>query len=433
VDTLGGIAKPVERNGAVVDRRGDAEIWAAKTGSSFIRLVWQEAYECGEPTIDHEHQQLFNLANSLLAAALQPETRSEAYRSEFDKLLAHVVRHFANEEALLAQHDYKDLEPHRLEHAGLVARATEFGARVAAGKAKLGDLVEFVANAVVAQHMFKTDREFFSLFGKHECQALRDDLAIAVSGNELSLHYQPQARIGGAVFGFEALVRWRHRTLGMVYPDNFIPLAEETGLILPIGEWVLREACSEAASWSNPLTVVVNLSPIQFHHRDLVGLIHAILLETGLPPNRLELEITERVMLDHHSRALAVLRRIKDLGVRIAMDDFGTGYSSLSYLQSFPFDKIKIDRSFVCNLGQNAQSSAIVRAIIGLGRELYLPVIAEGVETEDQRAFLAREDCHEIQGYLIGRPRPIADYADLVSRPASALLAESQRPSPWQI
>jgi len=257
---------------------------------------------------------------------------------------------------------------------------------------------------------------------------MRDDLAVAISGNELSLHYQPQARIGGEIFGFEALVRWRHRTLGMVYPDSFIPLAEETDLILPIGEWVLRQACREAATWSNPLTVAVNLSPIQFHHKDLVGLIDAILLETGLPPNRLELEITERVMLDRHSRALAILRRIKDRGVRIAMDDFGTGYSSLSYLQSFPFDKIKIDRSFVCNLGQNAQSSAIVRAIIGLGRDLHLPVIAEGVETEDQRGFLARERCHEIQGYLIGRPGPIVDYADLVGRPESSLVVESQRP-----
>jgi EAL domain-containing protein (putative c-di-GMP-specific phosphodiesterase class I) len=200
-------------------------------------------------------------------------------------------------------------------------------------------------------------------------------------------------------------------------------LAEETGFILPIGEWVLREACGEAASWSNPLTVAVNLSPIQFHHKDLVGLIHTILLETGLPPNRLELEITEGVMLDNHSRALAILRRIKDLGVRIAMDDFGTGYSSLTYLQSFPFDKIKIDRSFVCNLGRTPQSSAIVRAVIGLGRDLNLPVIAEGVETEDQRTFLAQERCAEIQGYLIGHPRPIADYAGLVGRPASALLA----------
>jgi hemerythrin-like metal-binding protein len=418
---------PAKRGEVFADRRGDAEVWPAQTGSSFIRLVWQEAYECGEPSIDQEHQQLFNLANSLFEASLQPETRPQAFGSEFDKLLAHVVRHFANEEALLARLGHKDLESHRLAHAGLVARATQLRASVAAGKAKFGDLVEFLANTVVAQHTFKVDRVFFSLFGKPESQAMRGDLADAVSGNELSLHYQPQARIGGAIFGFEALARWRHRTRGMVYPDIFIPLAEETGLILPIGEWVLREACREAASWSNPLTVAVNLSPIQFHHKDLVGLIHAILLETGLPPNRLELEITEGVMLDNHIRALAILRRIKDLGARIAMDDFGAGYSSLSYLQSFPFDKIKIDRSFICNLGQNAQSSAIVRAIIGLGRDLHLPVIAEGVETEDQRAFLARERCREIQGYLVGRPRPIADYADLVGRPASTHQAESRR------
>jgi hemerythrin-like metal-binding protein len=385
-----GLAK---RNAVFVDGCEDAEIWPAAAGSSFVRLVWREGYECGEPTIDQEHRQLFNLANSLFEASLKPETRLEVLKSEFDKLLAHVVRHFANGEALLAQHGHKDLEPHRLAHAGLVARANEFGASVAAGKVRWGDLVEFLANTVVAQHTFKVDRVFCDLFRKPDSQVMRDDLAGAVSGNESSLHYQPQARIGGAIFGFEALARWRHRTRGMVRPDTFIPLAEKTRLILPIGEWVLREACSEAASWSNPLTVAVNLSPIQFHHKDLVGLIHAILAETGLPPNRLELEITEGVMLDNHIRALAILRRIKDLGVRIAMDDFGAGYSSLSYLQSFPFDKIKIDRSFVCNLGQNAQSSAIVRAIIGLGRDLQLPVIAEGVETEDQRAFLARERC----------------------------------------
>ena len=427
MDILCGVAKPVKRNDAIVVGSEDVEVCAEQPGSSFIRLIWQKAYECGEPTIDQEHQQLFNLANSLFEASLQPEIQSQVFMSECENFLAYLVRHFADEEAVLALHGYRDLERHRLVHAELALRAADFEGAVAVGKAKFGDLIEFVANSVLAEHTFKVDRRFFHLFRKPELHALRDDLAAAVSGNELSLHYQPQARIGGAIFGFEALVRWRHRTLGMVYPDSFIPLAEETDLILPIGEWVLREACREAASWSTPLTVAVNLSPIQFHHKDLVGLIDAILLETGLPPNRLELEITERVMLDRHSRALAILRRIKDLGVTIAMDDFGTGYSSLSYLQSFPFDKIKIDRSFICNLGQNAQSSAIVRAAIGLGRDLHLHVIAEGVETEDQRAFLEREHCQEIQGYLIGRPRPIVDYADLIGRPALTLLAESQQ------
>jgi len=215
-------------------------------------------------------------------------------------------------------------------------------------------------------------------------------------------------------------VRWQHPSRGTVPPGIFIPLAEETGLIMPIGEWILRAACREAASWPQPLQIAINLSPVQFRHGDLAGLVHAVLLETGLSPSRLELEITEGVLIGDFSRAIAILRRLKALGVRIAMDDFGTGYSSLSYLQSFPFDKIKIDQAFISNLERNAQSVAIVRAIIGLGRGLDLPVMAEGVETADQLAFLAREKCDEIQGYLIGRPRPIEDYAELVGRPAAA-------------
>jgi EAL domain-containing protein (putative c-di-GMP-specific phosphodiesterase class I) len=185
---------------------------------------------------------------------------------------------------------------------------------------------------------------------------------------------------------------------------------------VPIGEWVLREACREAAGWPNPLQVAVNLSPVQFQDGDLVGLVHSVLLETGLRPDRLELEITENVLIGDFSSALSVLRRLKLLGVRIAMDDFGTGYSSLSYLQSFPFDKIKIDQTFITNLEHNPQSAAIIRAVIGLGRGLELPVIAEGVETKAQLDFLAREGCDQVQGYVIGRPLPIEEYADLIGR-----------------
>jgi diguanylate cyclase (GGDEF)-like protein len=246
-----------------------------------------------------------------------------------------------------------------------------------------------------------------------ERRALQHELRSAIAHNQLLLHYQPQALIGGEIVGFEALVRWRHPTRGLISPGTFIPIAEESGLIIPIGEWILREACREAASWSKPLHIAVNLSPVQFRHGDLPSLVHAILLETGLPASRLELEITETVLMDDPSRALSVLRRLKALGLRIAMDDFGTGYSSLSYLQSFPFDKIKIDRSFIANIHRN-QSSAIVRAVIGLGRGLALPVVAEGVETREQAAFLSGEACAGIQGYLVGRPGPITDYADIV-------------------
>ena len=209
-------------------------------------------------------------------------------------------------------------------------------------------------------------------------------------------------------------MRWKHPSRGTVSPGAFIPMAEESGLIVPMGEWILREACREAASWDKPLQIGINLSPVQFRHGDLVAMVHSVLLETGLPPQRLELEITEGVLIGDFARALSLLRRLKALGVRIAMDDFGTGYSSLSYLQAFPFDKIKIDRAFISNLESNPQSATIIRAVIGLGRGLGLPVLAEGVETKEQLAFLAKETCDEVQGYLIGRPLPIDEYAALI-------------------
>ena len=251
-----------------------------------------------------------------------------------------------------------------------------------------------------------------------ERRALLHDLRSAVEQDQLLVHYQPQARIDGEIIGFEALARWQHPTRGQVPPDTFIPIAEESGLIHPIGEWMLRAACREAASWSKPVHLAVNLSPMQFRQGDLAGLVHQVLIDTGLPPGRLELEITESVLIDDLPRALATLRRLKALGVRIAMDDFGTGYSSLSNLQAFPFDKIKIDRSFISSLERNAQAATIVRAVIALGRGLELPVLAEGVETRAQLEFLAREACSEVQGFLIGRPLPIAEYAVLVGRTA---------------
>jgi len=250
-----------------------------------------------------------------------------------------------------------------------------------------------------------------------ESRIMQQELQSAIERNELYLEFQPQAYIRGEIVGFEALVRWRSPTRGIVPPGKFIPLAEESGLVVPIGEWILRSACREAASWPRPLHVAVNLSPVQFRHGDLPAIVQAILLETGLSASRLELEITEGVLIDDFSRAVSILRRLKLLGVRIAMDDFGTGYSSLSYLQAFPFDKIKIDRAFVSNLNQNPQSAAIIRAVIALGRGLDLPVVAEGVETKDQLAFLSREACDQVQGYLIGHPRSIGDYAEMVGRP----------------
>jgi diguanylate cyclase (GGDEF)-like protein/PAS domain S-box-containing protein len=285
------------------------------------------------------------------------------------------------------------------------------------------DAESLVANADAALYRAKAEergsiRFFEADMDKRlrEKRTLQHDLLSAIARNELELYYQPQALIGGEITGFEALVRWHHPSRGMISPGTFIPLAEQSGLIMSLGEWILREACREAASWPKPLSIAINLSPMQFRHGDLPGLVHEILLETGLTPGRLELEITEGVLVDDFARAVSLLRRLKNLGVRIAMDDFGTGYSSLSYLQSFPFDKIKIDQSFISKLSQNSQSEAIIRAVIGLGRGLDLPVIAEGVETEEQLAFLSKEGCNEMQGFLIGRPKPIRDYGELVGR-----------------
>ena len=245
---------------------------------------------------------------------------------------------------------------------------------------------------------------------------LERDLRRAIEGDELTLHYQPQVTTGsGDLVGFEALVRWTHPERGLVAPNAFIPLAEESGLILALGEWVLRAACREAARWERPLKVAVNLSPHQFQQADLPERVLAILTETGLSPMRLELEITETVIINDMARAIGILRRLKALGISIAMDDFGTGYSSLATLQAFPFDKIKIDRSFVGHVEASPQAAVIVRAVLGLGRSLGMSVVAEGIETEEQMRFLAAEACDEAQGYLIGRPQPIDQFAEHVS------------------
>ncbi len=242
------------------------------------------------------------------------------------------------------------------------------------------------------------------------------DLRRGIAEDQLILHYQPLANAeDGAVCGFEALVRWNHPERGMVPPLDFIPLAEETGLIGPLGEWVLRRACAEAALWANPLRIAVNLSPRQLHRPDLPALVLEVLTTTGLAPERLELEITETALFDDFDRALEGLRRLKGLGVRIAMDDFGTGFSSLSTLHSFPFDKLKIDRSFVKAMHVDERARAIVRAVLGLGLSLGIPVVAEGVETDEQLQFLRGEGCAELQGFGIGRPAPIDAHGAITS------------------
>lgn len=288
------------------------------------------------------------------------------------------------------------------------------------------DTKTLMTNADAALYWAKAEVRGHAWFFKAELgkrlrerRDLRNDLGFAIQRGDIFLHYQPQKKMAsGEIVGFESLARWQCPKRGVVSPGTFIPVAEESGLIIPLGEWVLREACREAASWPQPLKIAVNISPIQFRQGDLPNLVHSILLETGLAPARLELEITEGVLINDFSLAVSILRKLKSLGVQIAMDDFGSGYSSLAYLHSFSFDKIKIDRSFVGDLENNQHSMAIVRAIVTLGHSLDVPILAEGLETEAQRVFLAREGCDEVQGFLIGRPLPIEDYAELVGRPA---------------
>ena len=258
-------------------------------------------------------------------------------------------------------------------------------------------------------------------------QALEQELRLAISGGQLQLHYQPLVDMRSRqVTGFEALVRWNHPSRGLVPPGEFIALAEETGLILPLGRWVLEAACVEAASWGRPLKIAVNVSPVQFQQVDLAEMVTDILSHSGLPAHRLELEITESVLIRHADQALEILSAIKRQGISISLDDFGTGYSSLSYLRRYPFNKIKIDRSFVQALGQDREAAVITRAIVALAHSLRLQVTAEGVETEEQFCFLMSEGCDHAQGYLVGRPMPVSAMTHLTQRAA----ADSDRPDP---
>lgn len=243
-------------------------------------------------------------------------------------------------------------------------------------------------------------------------RGLERDLRQALVDGALNVHYQPLEDCRThRILGFEALVRWKHPERGMIPPSEFVPLAEESGLVMQLGEFVLRTACRDARNWPDAVKVAVNLSPIQFRHSDLPATILGILEEEGLPPHRLEIEVTEGVMIDDTERALAALTALKAAGVRIALDDFGTGYSSLSYLQKFTFDKLKIDRSFVQLMAENRESLSIIRTILALAKSLDIAVTAEGVETEEQRTLLKNESCNQLQGYLIGRPVPASELA----------------------
>ncbi len=241
-------------------------------------------------------------------------------------------------------------------------------------------------------------------------RALEIDLRKAMANDELSLAFQPQVSLQTSeITSFEALLRWNHPMRGNISPAEFIPIAEDIGLIAPLSEWVINEACKTAVTWPQNVKVAVNISPTQFRNRSLLPCVQKALKRTGLDPSRLELELTESALLEENETTVTALHELRKLGVRIALDDFGTGYSSLSYLRSFPFDKIKIDQSFVRELFTRPDCMVIIRSIVGLGRGLGMSITAEGVETEEQLAQIHAAGCTEAQGYLLGRPKPASD------------------------
>jgi EAL domain-containing protein (putative c-di-GMP-specific phosphodiesterase class I) len=257
-----------------------------------------------------------------------------------------------------------------------------------------------------------------------ERRELENDLRAAIEGDQFTLRYQPRYDISsGRIAGAEALIRWEHPTRGLCMPDQFIGLAEENGSIVALSDWVMHRACSDAALWDDKMLVSVNISATEFRTPGLVDRVRAVLNTTGLPSHRLELEVTERVMIDDAEAGLRVMRALKSLGVRLSMDDFGTGYSSLSYLKTFPFDALKIDRSFISEIDHNPQSQSIVQAIIHLARSLSLTITAEGVETAQQLDCLGRFSCDQAQGYFLNRPMPLAAFVEaMAAEPAPVMV-----------
>ncbi len=315
-------------------------------------------------------------------------------------------------------------EPYVLEGQQVITRIS---IGIALAPADGSDAAHLLKAGDMALHRAKSDGrgtyQFFEQGMDAQMQARRSlelDLRRAIEANQFELFYQPQFNLEtNAISGFEALIRWFHPERGLVHPGEFIALAEDAGLIVPIGEWVLKQACRDAAKWPSPVKVAVNLSPAQFRNVHLMQTVIAALASSGLAANRLELEITESVLLADSEATLTTLHNLRAMGVRISMDDFGTGYSSLSYLQSFPFDKIKIDRRFITDVNTDESSLAIIRAVTGMCASLGIVTTAEGVETREQFDRVRAEGCTEVQGFLTGRPMPLKDALALLERPGT--------------
>jgi diguanylate cyclase (GGDEF)-like protein len=364
----------------------------------------------GHPTGD---ELLKLVAERLRGSTREPDTVARLGGDEFAIIMTQMQQ--ANDAAALSRRIRDSIvRPYQIDGHQIV---TDVSIGISVAPYDGVDPDPLLRNADMALYGAKADGRgtyrFFEAEMNTRMKARRElemDLRKALVGKEFELHYQPLVNLQtNEVNGFEALLRWNHPKRGLISPADFIPIAEETGLIVPLGEWVLKAACYEAVDWPDPIKVAVNLSPAQLNNRNLLSVVKGALAESGMPPDKLQLEITETVLLQNTFATLATLHELRKLGVQVALDDFGTGYSSLSYLRSFPFDKIKIDRSFIQDLSNGAEPVAIVQAVANLAKCLNMASTAEGVETVEQRELLQSIGCTEMQGYLFSRARPAGE------------------------
>jgi diguanylate cyclase (GGDEF)-like protein len=414
-DTLTGLPNRTllnERLEEALARVGEADIAA-------VHLLDLDLFKNVNDTLGHPagDELLKIVASRLHALARDGDTVARMSGDEFAIVQTHVSS--PGEVTRLARRTIEALsEPCAIEGHQVVV-GTSVGIAVAPTDGSSGN--QLLRNADLALYRAKADGRgtyrFFEPQMNVQMQARRSmerDLRKALTSGEFDLYYQPIFDLErGSISGCEALLRWHHPETGMISPGAFVPLAEEMGLIVPLGEWIIAEACATAARWPEHITVAVNLSPVQFRNSGLVQVVMGALAAACLPASRLELEITETALLEDSAATLSVLHQLRQLGVHIAMDDFGTGYSSLSYLQSFPFDKIKIDRSFTKNIVARQESRNIVRAVVALANGLGMQTTAEGVETKEQLDAVKAEGCTSVQGYLLGQPRPAREIEQL--------------------
>jgi diguanylate cyclase (GGDEF)-like protein/PAS domain S-box-containing protein len=410
------------------DRLQQAMMRAHRTGSSVAVLyIDLDRFKHINDSLGHAvgDELLRSVAQRLLSCVRSSDTVSRQGGDEFLMLLADVVH--PRDAALCAEKIIAVLEaPHRIAEQDLRITAS-IGIAIYPGDAS--DAERLLRNADFAMYQAKyTGRNNYQFFKPEmnanaiERQSVETDLRQAVARGEFEMNYQPKVNLEtGAVVGVEALIRWNRPQYGVVLPARFIPIAEESGLILPIGRWALETTCRQARAWRDlglsPISVAINVSAVELRAKDFLGNVRQILEQSGLEPSFLELELTETFMMQDWKSTAEILRALKGLGVKIALDDFGTGYSSLSYMKRFPIDALKIDQSFIRDMTTDSDDASIVSAVINMGRSLNMRVIAEGIQTRDQLEFLKERRCPEGQGYYFGPPVPGEELTDLLSNP----------------